>query len=57
MIKILISISRLTLDNHLIVEFHKTDCVIKDEKTWQVLLEGGLSNGLYYIPFHVDISQ
>ena len=48
--KRIISISRLTRDNNLIVEFNNSGCVLKDPKTHQVLLEGGISQGLYFLP-------
>lgn len=41
--KMLISISKLTQDNDIIVEFNNTGCVLKDRKTQEVLLEGGIS--------------
>lgn len=52
MTKRLLSISQLTKDNDIIVEFNESGCVIKDSKTHQVLLEGGVSHGLYYLPCH-----
>jgi GAG-pre-integrase domain len=48
--KRLLSISRLTRDNNIIVEFTNYVCVIKDLKTHMVLLEGGISQGLYCLP-------
>lgn len=47
--KHLISISRLTMDNFVIVEFYDSFCAIKDKATGKVLLEGTIKDGLYRI--------
>ena len=45
--KNLLSISQLTFDNSVFVEFHFNCCFVKDKKTGQVLLQGMLKDGLY----------
>lgn len=45
--KNLISISKFTKDNDVILEFHPFFCVIKDRHTRLPLLQASLSNGLY----------
>lgn len=46
-IKNLISVSKFTYDNDLIVEFFSDCLLIKDKRTRQVLLKGTLKDGLY----------
>ena len=46
--KNLISISKLTHDNDVLVEFFPVSCCVKD-KTGQVILQGALKDGLYCI--------
>ena len=45
--KNLISISKFTLENNVIVEFDSICCYIKDKQSKKVLLQGELKNGLY----------
>ena len=45
----LISISKFTLDNNVIVEFNSASCYVKDKRTRDVLLKGTLSSGLYQL--------
>ena len=47
--KSLVSISKLTLDNDVYVEFHVDHCVVMDNQTEQVLVQGILENGLYVL--------
>jgi gag-polypeptide of LTR copia-type len=42
-----LSISQLTKDNNIIMEFTSSSCFVKDQATNQVLLHGTLVNGLY----------
>lgn len=41
------SISKLTADNTVYVEFHQNLCVIKEKRTWNELLRVVLDNRLY----------
>ncbi|KAL2457867.1 Uncharacterized protein Adt_46191 [Abeliophyllum distichum] len=43
----LLSISKLTADNDIFIEFHANCCLVKDRVTGKVLLEGVLEDGLY----------
>ena len=45
--KNLLSISKFTRDNCAIAEFNSVGCVIKDQRTKRVMLQGSLKNGLY----------
>ena len=45
--KSLISISKLTNENDVFVEFHSDACYVKDKATGTLLLEGQLKDGLY----------
>ena len=45
--KNLISISKFTLENYVIVEFNADCCYVKDNQSKEVLLQGTLKNGLY----------
>ena len=45
--KNLLSVSRLTLDNQVYLEFHSGYCLLKDKVTGRTLLQGNLSEGLY----------
>ena len=47
--KNLVSISKFTLDNHVIVEFDSDCCLVKDKQSKVVLLQGTLRNGLYHL--------
>lgn len=47
--KNLLSISQITKDNDVIVEFHSDHCLIKDKATRAVLLQGSLKDGLYQL--------
>ena len=47
--KNLISISKSTLENDVIVEFDSTCYSVKDKKSKVVLLQGKLKNGLYHL--------
>ena len=47
--KNLISISRFTLENYVIVELDSSCCYVKDKHTRAVLLQGMLKNGLYQL--------
>ena len=55
--KNLISISKFTVDNNVIVEFNPS-CYVKDIHTRNVLLKGTLNNGLYqlHLPLHSSCS-
>jgi hypothetical protein len=48
--KNLISISKLTKDNDVILEFHPLFCIVKDRRTKQLLLQPTQINGLYQLP-------
>jgi len=45
--KNLISVSQLTRDRDLVVEFNSSSCLIKDKNIGEVLLQGCLKDGLY----------
>ena len=45
----MLSISRLTTDNKVFVEFHSNVCLVKDKVSHQVLLQGKLEDGLYKV--------
>ncbi|XP_078442929.1 uncharacterized protein LOC144712509 [Wolffia australiana] len=47
--KNLLSVRKLTLDNNVYIEFHKSCCLVKDEVTHRTLLTGTIKNGLYYL--------
>uniref|UniRef100_A0A803PRX7 Reverse transcriptase Ty1/copia-type domain-containing protein n=1 Tax=Cannabis sativa TaxID=3483 RepID=A0A803PRX7_CANSA len=47
--KNLVSVSQLTNDNFVFLEFHKSCCFVKDKKTGRVLLKGTLKDGLYVL--------
>uniref|UniRef100_A0A803NPY8 Integrase catalytic domain-containing protein n=1 Tax=Cannabis sativa TaxID=3483 RepID=A0A803NPY8_CANSA len=49
MTKNLVSVSQLTNDNLVFLEFHKTCCFVKDKQTGTVLLKGTLKDGLYVL--------
>lgn len=55
--KNLISISKLTYDNEIFVEFHDNDCLIKEKKSRKTLLRGKLEHGLYRIEDNRDASN
>ena len=46
-----VSISKFTLDNHVIVEFDFDCCFVKDKQSKVVLLQGILRDGLYQLHF------
>jgi GAG-pre-integrase domain len=58
-IKNLLSVSQLTLDNDILIEFSSNSYFIKDKQTNQILLHGTLNNGLYKIlsPQHQQAYQ
>ncbi|GMI66032.1 hypothetical protein HRI_000272500 [Hibiscus trionum] len=45
--KNLMSVAQFAQDNHVYFEFHATYCFVKDACTHEVLLKGGLDEGLY----------
>lgn len=47
--KNLISVSKLTTDNGVYVEFHADYCVVKDKRTMEILLRGNIRDGLYQL--------
>jgi len=47
--KNLLSISKLTVDNNILVEFDENYCFVKDKLTGKALLKGELKNGLYQL--------
>ena len=47
--KNLVSISKLTADNHIFIEFHSDFCLVKDKTTKNVLLWGRLKDGIYLL--------
>ena len=47
--KHLLSVSKLTSDNQLYIEFHFDYCLLKDKVTRQTLMQGNFSEGLYQI--------
>lgn len=47
--KNLLSVSRLTVDNNIIVEFHSNHCFVKDKVTGKVLAQGTTKDGLYQL--------
>ena len=53
--KNLLSVHQFTLDNNVFIEFYPFFCLVKDNKTWHVLLKGTHIDGLYVmhsIPKH-----
>ncbi|XP_031281542.1 uncharacterized protein LOC116140047 [Pistacia vera] len=59
--KNLLSISQITRDNDVVVEFYSNHCVIKDKATKRVLIQGLLKDGLYqlqlYFPTTVSLND
>ncbi|KAL4377519.1 hypothetical protein GQ457_02G024390 [Hibiscus cannabinus] len=55
--KNLISVPKLARDNHVFLEFHAFKCVVRDEDTGAVLLEGRESEGLYKFDSVIDHSS
>ncbi|PKU87215.1 Retrovirus-related Pol polyprotein from transposon TNT 1-94 [Dendrobium catenatum] len=53
----LLSISKLTRDNHISITFNPTGFVVKDLKTQETLLHGPCKNGLYPIQMVSDESS
>ena len=49
--KNLVSISKFTLDNHVIVEFDSNCCLVNDKRSKVVLLQGTTRDGLYRLHF------
>ena len=47
--KNLISVSELTKDNNVFMEFHPSCCFVKDKMTGRVILKGILKDGLYLL--------
>uniref|UniRef100_A0A803QD60 Integrase catalytic domain-containing protein n=1 Tax=Cannabis sativa TaxID=3483 RepID=A0A803QD60_CANSA len=47
--KNLLSVSKLTHDNNVLMEFYSDCCVVKDKLTKKVLLQGMLRDGLYQL--------
>lgn len=47
--KNLVSVSRLTHNNNVFLEFHKSCCFVKDKETGAVLLKGKIKDGLYLL--------
>uniref|UniRef100_A0A803PJW7 GAG-pre-integrase domain-containing protein n=1 Tax=Cannabis sativa TaxID=3483 RepID=A0A803PJW7_CANSA len=47
--KNLVSVSKLTNDNNVFLEFHKTCCFVMDKETGAVLLKGKIKDGLYLL--------
>ena len=45
--KNLLSVSQFAKDNDVFFEFHSTHCLVKDQVSKQVILEGSLDQGLY----------
>ncbi|XP_031283016.1 uncharacterized protein LOC116141679 [Pistacia vera] len=57
--KNLLSISKFTKDNNVIVEFDANCCIVKDKSTGAMLLQGDLKGGLYqlnYLPIQTSSS-
>uniref|UniRef100_A0A803PTR4 Retrovirus-related Pol polyprotein from transposon TNT 1-94-like beta-barrel domain-containing protein n=1 Tax=Cannabis sativa TaxID=3483 RepID=A0A803PTR4_CANSA len=52
--KNLVSVSQLTRDNNVFLEFHKTCRFVKDKQTGKVLLKGMLKEGLYVLADHAQ---
>lgn len=52
--KNLLSISKITKDDHVIVEFSADKCIIKDKHTQAILLQGHIKDRFYQlsIPTH-----
>lgn len=55
----LLSISKLSADNIVFVEFYADSCFVKDKVTKKVVLQGKLENGLYQlqIPDNVAVAD
>ena len=54
--KNLISISKFTIENDVIVEFDSTYCYIKDKQSRKILLQGVLKDGLYQLHLPLPLS-
>ena len=54
--KNLLSISKLTKDNNVVVEFDCDYCTVKDKGSRTVLLQGGLKAGLYQLQIPSNLS-
>ncbi|XP_031262132.1 uncharacterized protein LOC116120313 [Pistacia vera] len=54
--KNLLSISQITKDNGVIIEFHSDHCLVKDKWTKEVLLQGTLQDGLYQLQVSLPIA-
>ena len=55
--KNLLSISKFTRDNNIVLEFDSVCCLIKDKRTKQVLLKGSLIDGLYHLSIRPSSSS
>lgn len=55
--KNLLSISKLTKDNHVFVEFHCDKYLGKDKVTKKILLEGKVENGLYNLKLPTQLNN
>ncbi|XP_031282138.1 uncharacterized protein LOC116140680 [Pistacia vera] len=54
--KNLVSISQITKDNNVIVEFHSDHCLVKDKSSKAVLLQGSVKGGLYQLELSSNVS-
>ncbi|KAJ0021025.1 hypothetical protein Pint_30947 [Pistacia integerrima] len=54
--KNLLSISHITRDNPVIVEYHTDVCLVKDKHSVNVLLQGIVKNGLYQLGLSTHVS-
>lgn len=45
--KNLMSVSKLTIDNNVLVEFHSQACFVKDKVIRRTLLQGKIKEGMY----------
>ncbi|GMI85114.1 hypothetical protein HRI_002180700 [Hibiscus trionum] len=54
--KNLLSVSKLARDNNIYFEFHATTCLVRDEDTGVVLLQGAVNEGLYQFNSVLPIS-
>ena len=54
--KNLISISKFTIENDVIVEFDSTCCYIKDKKSRKIMLQGVLKDGSYQLHLSPPLS-
>lgn len=54
--KNLLSVSKFTKDNQVMVEFYPTQCQVRDLKTKKILLSGSVHDGLYKLHLNGSVA-